>query len=97
MSPDERGCSDLRGIRVTLGRNHEPKPGAERKGSFAGGTVKGACVYAKGETGEPLPGGTTTIVYDIASGEVKSEHLSLAGTAINCAGDRKSTRLNSSH
>src|SRR3546814_19847938 len=49
-------------------------------------SVKGGRVYAKGASGEPLPGGTTTIVYDMASGEVKSEHLSLAGTAINCAG-----------
>lgn len=86
-APDGMGCFDLGGNRVALVRNHELKPGAERKGAFAGGTVKkGARVYAKGASGEPLPGGTTTIVYDMASGEVKSEHLSLAGTAINCAG-----------
>src|SRR3546814_18423017 len=84
-APYGMGCFDLGGNRVALVRNYELKPGAERKGAFAGGTVKGARVYAKCASGEPLPGGTTTIVYDMASGEVKSEHLSLAGTAINCA------------
>src|SRR3546814_17482692 len=85
-APDGMGCFDLGGNRVALVRNHELKPGAERKGAFAGGTVKGAHVYAKGASGEPLPGGPPTIVYALASGEGKIEPLSLAGKALNCAG-----------
>src|SRR3546814_2577316 len=76
-APDGMGCFDLGGNRVARVRNHVLKPGAERKGAFAGGTVNGARVYATGASGEPLPGGTTTIVYDMAFGEVKSEHLNL--------------------
>src|SRR3546814_3482421 len=76
-APDGMGCFDLGGNRVALVRNHELKPGAERKGAFAGGTVKGARVYAKGASGEPLPGGTTTIVYDMRSEEHTSELQSL--------------------
>src|SRR5690606_28206689 len=36
--------------------------------------------------GHPLPGGTTTIVYDMDEGRRVSQHLSLVGTAVNCAG-----------
>jgi hypothetical protein len=34
----------------------------------------------------PLPGGTTTMLYDHASGRVLRSHLSLAGSIRNCAG-----------
>lgn len=34
-----------------------------------------------------LPGSTTTLVIDDASGRVGSQHPSLAGTIRNCAGD----------
>src|SRR3546814_4258956 len=35
-APDGMGCFDLGGNRVALVRNHELKPGAARKGAFAG-------------------------------------------------------------
>src|SRR3546814_6232827 len=69
-APDGMGCFDLGGNRVALVRNHELKPGAERKGAFAGRTEKGARVYAKGESGEPMPGGTT----DRKSTRLNSSH-----------------------
>src|SRR3546814_6410225 len=69
-APDGMGCFDLGGNRVALVRNHELKPGAERKGAFAGGTVKGARVYEQGESGEPMPGGTT----DRKSTRLNSSH-----------------------
>ena len=36
--------------------------------------------------GRPLPGGTSTIVYDYRSGRVEAQYLSLVGTIRNCAG-----------
>jgi secreted PhoX family phosphatase len=34
----------------------------------------------------PLPGGTTTLIYDLKSGRKEAEWLSLSGTIRNCAG-----------
>ena len=42
-------------------------------------------IYDYGK-GRPQFGGTTTIVYDPASGKIESQFLSLAGTLRNCAG-----------
>src|SRR5690606_24463623 len=36
--------------------------------------------------GRPLPGGTTTLIVDLASGRRETEFLSLTGTSTNCAG-----------
>ena len=42
--------------------------------------------YSLDDDGYPTPGGTTTIVYDLKARRAVSQHLSLSGTAINCAG-----------
>jgi uncharacterized protein len=42
--------------------------------------------YDKGKDGVPLPGGTSTLIYDLKSGQVESQYLSLSGTIRNCAG-----------
>ena len=34
----------------------------------------------------PLGGGTTTVVYNLKTGRTERQHLSLGGTAVNCAG-----------
>ncbi|HEY0051828.1 MAG TPA: alkaline phosphatase PhoX [Caulobacteraceae bacterium] len=42
--------------------------------------------YDRWDTGRPLNGGTTTLVYDTRTQRLVSQHQSLIGTAVNCAG-----------
>lgn len=91
---DGMGCFALEGSRVALVRNHELKgssalhrnwgPGGYHQERIGLLDVKRA--YDTYKDGRPLPGGTTTLVYDMATGETVSQHLSLAGTSTNCAG-----------
>lgn len=82
---DGMGCVPLSGGRHALVRNHELAVQDAERGAFAGRHGAGAAFDRDG-TGNPLPGGTTTLVIDDASGRVLSQHLSLAGTIRNCAG-----------
>jgi secreted PhoX family phosphatase len=88
---DGMGCFPLGGDHVALVRNHELGPAAFNDGAFGlGGRLasllpKGGA-YDHSDTGLPLPGGTTTLVYDLKTGQTIRQHLSLAGTAVNCAG-----------
>ena len=77
-SADGMGAFDLGG-EIALVRNHELSPG-----QGAGGTLPSG--YARDANGSVLPGGTTTIVLDPATLEVKRQFRSLAGTVRNCAG-----------
>ena len=63
--------------RVILVRNHELRA--------AESTLKGAA-YDQWKSVGALPGGTTTLVYNPASGRVEQQFRSLAGTIRNCAG-----------
>jgi len=88
---DGMGCFDLGEGRVALVRNHELGPRAFDYGPFGlGGRLADRLprdrAYDFSDTGLPLPGGTTTMVYDLKSGQTISQHLSLVGTAVNCAG-----------
>ena len=88
---DGMGCIALDDGLIALIRNHELAPD-ERLLGPAGGDDKledrllRQPHFGKDVVGFPLPGGTTTIVYDMHRGQRKSQYLSLAGTAINCAG-----------
>ncbi len=42
--------------------------------------------YDRGHGTSPATGGTTTIIYNPATGETERQYLSLAGTEMNCAG-----------
>ena len=91
---DGMGCFPLEGTRVALVRNHELKgsaathrnwgPGGYRQERI--GLLDKSRVYDTDKNGTPLPGGTTTLVYDTAKGETIRQHLSLAGTSTNCCG-----------
>jgi hypothetical protein len=88
---DGMACFPLGGARVALVRNHELGPGDRALGPTAGierleRAMRSMPFYGADKDGRPLPGGTTTIVYDIARHRRVSVHLSLAGTAVNCAG-----------
>lgn len=92
--PDGMGCFDLGGGRVALVRNHELKgsSGLHRNLGPGGfhqeriGLLDPAKGYDTYKDGRPLPGGTTTLVYDLGTRRTVSQHLSLAGTSTNCAG-----------
>jgi hypothetical protein len=80
---DGMGCIPLPGKRHALVRNHELLPEDAAKGARAGAL---GAAFDRHPDGLALPGGTTTLVIDDASGRVLSQHLSLAGTIRNCAG-----------
>ncbi|MGQ0560087.1 MAG: alkaline phosphatase PhoX [Sphingosinicella sp.] len=82
---DGMGAFRLDSRRVALVRNHELGRANGRDGAFADGVRPGAPAFDSAD-GVPLPGGTTTLVYDMRSGRVERQYLSLAGTIRNCAG-----------
>lgn len=84
---DGMGCLALDENRVVLVRNHEldlkhiryqPSSIKQHKNTNAYDSYK--------KTGVALPGGTTNIVYNLKTGEVEKEFVSLVGTIRNCAG-----------
>ncbi|WP_339872278.1 alkaline phosphatase PhoX [uncultured Brevundimonas sp.] len=91
---DGMGCFALEGSRIALVRNHELKPTSALHRNWGPGgynqeRIGGldvARAYDTYRDGRPLPGGTTTVIYDMATGVTVSQHLSLAGTVANCAG-----------
>ncbi|MDG2527961.1 alkaline phosphatase PhoX [Caulobacter endophyticus] len=88
---DGMGCFDLGEGKVALVRNHELTLEMFDHGPFGyGGRLldklpKDGAYDFYGD-GRPLVGGTTTLVYDTKSGRTLGQHLSLTGTAVNCAG-----------
>lgn len=92
--PDGMGCFDLGDGKVALVRNHELKgssalhrnlgPGGFHQERI--GLLDPAKGYDTDKDGRPLPGGTTTLVYDLNARRTVSQHLSLAGTSTNCCG-----------
>jgi secreted PhoX family phosphatase len=88
---DGMGCIALGDGKLALVRNHELSPGARRLGPAGNDPARIAKLsampfYGRDDAGAVLPGGTTTLIYDPASGTVERQFLSLAGTSTNCAG-----------
>ena len=83
---DGMGAFRLDERRMALVRNHELAVKHGRDGPFRPAAPSGVPAFDRGADGEPLPGGTTTIIYDYRAGRVESEYLSLVGTIRNCAG-----------
>ncbi|NJC42317.1 hypothetical protein GGQ87_002612 [Brevundimonas alba] len=94
--PDGMGCFDLGGGKVALVVNHELKgsSGLHRNLGPGGfhqeriGLLDPTKSYDTYKDGRVLPGGTTTLVYDLESRRTVRQHLSLAGTSTNCCGGR---------
>ena len=92
--PDGMACFPLDGSRVALVINHELKgssglhrnlgPGGLREERL--GLLDAAKAYDTYKDGRPLPGGCSTIIYDLAARQMVSQHLTLAGTSTNCCG-----------
>jgi secreted PhoX family phosphatase len=77
--------------RVVLVCNHELGPEDGRQNAF--GTDRDAVpsfvrerIYDAGEGVTPGNGGTSTTIFDPASGKTERQHLSLVGTEYNCSG-----------
>ena len=89
--PDGMGAFTGANDRVILIRNHENDPD-DLSGSPFGAEnellpqVDKDLIYDAGLGESPGLGGTTTLVFNEATGEVEQEYLSLAGTYRNCAG-----------
>ena len=77
--------------RIRLVCNHELKPVSADASAFADtyGNLPDDVrerFYDRGEDATPGPGGTTTTIFNPATGETERQFLSLAGTETNCAG-----------
>lgn len=88
---DGMGCIPLGRSRVALVRNHELQPtdlnyGPAGMKRHLSARIDKSKAYDIAADGHALPGGTTTLIYDLARQKLVSQHLSLTGTAVNCAG-----------
>jgi secreted PhoX family phosphatase len=91
---DGMGCFPLDGSRVALVRNHELKGSSAAHRNWGPGgyhqerldRLDKARAYDTYKDGRVLPGGTTTVVYDMATGQTVRQFMSLAGTSTNCCG-----------
>ena len=83
---DGMGCFEMGDNKVALVRNHELTPSnlSQQPDSIQG--HKSALAYDQLTSAIALPGGTSTIIYDMASQRVEREFISLTGTIRNCAG-----------
>ena len=74
--------------KVALIRNHELSGRDIRFGPFSGKVADDLLTYDRmtDKSAMPLPGGTSTLIYDLKSGQKEAEWLSLVGTIRNCAG-----------
>ena len=75
--------------RIILVCNHELGPENADKSAFIADGMPafvGDKIYDAGGGSTPGLGGTTTTIYNPATGETERQHLSLIGTEYNCAG-----------
>ncbi len=90
-APDGMAAFPLAGdaAQCVLVRNHELASIGKEEGAYQGNAT--LAMRAKGIAydyygGLPVNGGTTTLVYNHRSQQIERSHLSLVGTARNCAG-----------
>ena len=83
---DGMGCFALSEGKVALVRNHELKPSDLSKQPVSLQGLKTERSYDSSSNGITLPGGTSTIIYNMETREVEKQYLSLIGTIRNCSG-----------
>lgn len=84
---DGMGAFPIDRDRTILVRNHELAARHGDSGAFRAAPARASVPsFDRGANGQPLPGGTTTLVYNHRINRVEAQHLSLAGTIRNCAG-----------
>lgn len=92
-NPDGMACFPLASdaAKCILVRNHENWPDAQGGGPFGDddalvSKLTDAQVYDRTASGRPFLGGVTSLIYDLSTGQMDRDWLSLAGTVANCAG-----------
>ncbi len=90
---DGMGCFAAGPGKVALVRNHEltlNDAGWARNAALGTTALQSRLAamphFGRAADGRVFPGGTSTVIVDIATGRRESEFLSLAGTSTNCAG-----------
>lgn len=83
---DGMGAFQLDASRMILVRNHEVGARYHQDGPFRDGARPALPAFDYDDRGLPLPGGTTTLVYDFIHHRLERQYLSLIGTIRNCAG-----------
>lgn len=83
---DGMGCLPLDDNHVALIRNHELKPSHLDLQPESIRSHQSADAYDTLSDGTALPGGTSTIIFNLKTQQVEQEFLSLVGTIRNCAG-----------
>lgn len=83
---DGMGCFKVDDERVALVRNHEMHPKHAASAHAKWQQFRSDKAYDSFNNDTVLPGGTTNLVYNLVTGRVENEYLSLIGTIRNCAG-----------
>ena len=83
---DGMGCIPLSEEQVVLIRNHELHPKSLDKQPLSIQKHKTPLAYDSYNNGIALPGGTTSLIYNLKTRTVEKEFISLVGTIRNCAG-----------
>lgn len=83
---DGMGCFAYDNDRVALVCNHELALRHEGRGPAAKTARIVEKAFDRDSKGQALPGGTSTMIYNLKTGKLEQHYLSLAGTNRNCAG-----------
>ena len=83
---DGMGCLEWDEERVVLVRNHELNLSDIGRSSPQLQAINKDKVYDSTSDGAVVPGGTTNILFNMKTGKVEREFLSLVGTIRNCSG-----------
>lgn len=83
---DGMGCFALPEGKIVLIRNHELTPQDLPKQPISIQGLQSEMAYDSLNNGVALPGGTSTLVYNMETREVEKQYLSLIGTIRNCSG-----------
>ena len=84
---DGMGCFAVDNDRVALVRNHEISPGNKLTSQIpTPQPTPMAPVYDTDNSGLPLPGGTSNLVFNLKTNQLEYQCMSLLGTIRNCSG-----------
>ena len=83
---DGMGCFAVDDERVALVRNHELSPPKNASENTYTAAIKSELSYDLDPNSQPLPGGTSNLIYNLKTETLESQFMSLIGTIRNCAG-----------
>ena len=83
---DGMGCFTLDNERIVLVRNHELPPNKKTSAVTDKIRILADNAFDVDPNGYPLPGGTSHIIYNLKTGKVEKQFMSLLGTIRNCSG-----------